>query len=289
MRLVFLLPLLVLTACADGDLHHAASDVPLAIPDEPSVATRVAESMSRLESTEAGQMVLASINAHGGLHEWYSRGPIGFRYRYERVGTDSVTETDQIVDTWSSRAVHTLTSDSTISFGWTGNEAWVSPEGAELPSDARFWSLTPYYFIAMPFVLADPGVILEEAGQTTIDEQTYNLVYVTFAPGTGDAPDDYYYVLIDPETNLVGGVRYIVSYPGFFPEGGNSPETVMLYDGTQTVDGITLQEGFRSFLWNGNGRGDAKARGSLSLVQFQPTAPDSMFKTPYDAFVLLEM
>jgi hypothetical protein len=62
-----------------------------------------------------------------------------------------------LVDTWSSRAVHTLAADSSVSFGWTGSEAWVRPAGAEVPTTPRFWALTPYGYVSIPFVFADPG------------------------------------------------------------------------------------------------------------------------------------
>ncbi len=179
--------------------------------------------------------------------------------------------------------------DSAAAFGWTGEEAWVMPDSAELPTNARFWSLTPYYFVSMPFVLADPGVNLALDGQMTFEGQDYDLVRATFDAGTGDAPDDYYLLLIAPETNRIGGVRYVVSYPGFFPEGGHTQEKLMIYDGAQTVDSITLQQGFRSFAWTDDGVGEPSASGTLTAVRFVPDAPDSLFAMPEGAAVQSEM
>lgn len=292
MRFVLILSLLSLVGCATEPSSPATVDTPpiaLARPDSASVATRVADATARLNTSEAGQMVLAAIDAHGGLYRWYANGPLHFRYRYERVGDESAVDTEQTIDTWSSRARHTLMTDTTVSFGWTGEAAWIRPDSAELPTNARFWSLTPYYFIAMPFVLADPGVNLEPAGQMTAEDRTYDLVHVTFDPGTGDAPDDYYYLLLDPETRRVGGVRYVVSYPGFFPEGGQTPERLMHYDGAQTVEGIVLQEGFRSFAWTDDGPGEAAARGAVTEVRFDPMMPDSMFAMPDGAVVQADL
>jgi len=280
----------LLAGCADpGSISPPAepaveATADLARPSDEVIATRIAEATARLDSTEAGRLVLAAIDAHGGLETWYGNGPLHFRYTYNRMSGEPPIDTEQMVDTWSSRARHTLMPDSSASFGWTGEEAWVSGTDS-LPTNARFWALTPYYFVAMPFVLADPGVNLETAGQMTAEGATYDLVYVTFAPGTGDAPDDYYYLLLDPETRQVGGVRYIVSYPGFFPEGGTSPERLMLYDGAQTASGITLQEGFRSFAWTDTGTGAPAAEGNVTDLRFVPDAPDSLFAMPTEAEV----
>lgn len=274
---------LLLSGCSDG----------LARPQGREVDTRVNEAAERLEASEAGRLVLEAITAHGGLDTWYRAGPVHFRYTYTRL--DSLGEpsdqppldTRQMVDTWASRATHTLVADSTVRFGWTGTEAWALPSPEALPTDARFWSLTPYYFIAMPFVLADLGVNLEMAEPLVLDSlTTYQQVYVTFDPGTGDAPDDYYYLLLDPDSKRVAGVRYVVSYGPFNPEGGHTPETIMLYDGAQTIDGITLQQGFHSYLWDGAGPGTPKARGTLTDVSFAPDVADADFAAPPEAVVL---
>ena len=277
-----------LAGCAEPAEVPAPTEpaVALAMPDAASIDARVADATDRLEQSEAGQMLLAAIDAHGGLARWYGNGSLHFRYAYDRLDGVPPLDTEQTVDTWSARARHTVMGASAggaVQFGWTGREAWAMPDGAELPTDARFWSLTPYYFVGMPFVLADPGVNLERAGQMTAEGETYDLLRATFDAGTGDAPDDYYFLLLSPETQRVGGVRYVVSYPGFFPEGGRTPEKLMLYDGAQTAGGITLQEGFRSFAWTDAGAGEPSARGTVTDLRFVPDAPDALFDLPEGA------
>ncbi|MEM1117765.1 MAG: hypothetical protein AAF845_08300 [Bacteroidota bacterium] len=259
----------------------------LARPADRDVDARVAEATDRLGGSEAGQRVLAAIDAHGGLAAWYGGGPLRFRYTYTRLDSlgqpTSAIDTRQLVDPWASRAVHTLADDEAVSFGWTGTEAWVKPEGAELPTNARFWSLTPYYFVGIPFVLADPGVQHAMASADSVEGQPVDVVRITFEPGTGDAPDDYYDLLLDPETDRVRGVRYVVSYAAFNPDGGHTPETRMLYDGAQTVGAMTLQEGFRSF---DSASGRPKARGTVTEAAFAPETPASAFGVPEGAAVL---
>jgi hypothetical protein len=291
--LAFSAALLSLAACTDAPR-----------PSDRAVDARVAEATARLAATDAGRRVLAAIDAHGGLATWYRNGPVRWRYRYVRLDSTGAPagdplDTRQLVDPWSARAVHTLASptpeegaaDSTVRFGWTGAVAWAVPDVEAVPTDPRFWALTPYYFVAMPFVLADPGVRLETADTLTVEGTTYDQVRVTFDPGTGDAPDDYYYLLVDPATDRVGAVRYVVSYSPFNPDGGHTPETVMLYDGAQTVGGVTFQEGFRSFLWDGSARGPgpAKARGTLTEVAFAPDTPGAAFEAPAGAEILPDL
>ncbi|MEM6336568.1 MAG: hypothetical protein AAF752_08370 [Bacteroidota bacterium] len=281
---------LVLSAgCAEPQAPSEAPATPAEsasfVPQD-RIDARVAAAHERLEATEGGRLLREAIDAHGGLATWYANGPIAFTYRYGR-GNGSALETAQVIDTWSSRARHEVLNrpDSLgeATFGWTGQEAWAMPNAGAVPTNARFWALTPYYFVSMPFVLADPGVNLEAAGQMSVEDRTYDLVYATFDSGTGDAPDDYYYVLIDPETKQVGGVRYIVSYPGFYEKGQHSTERLMLYDGAQTIDGITVQEGFRSFAWTGAGKGEAAATGTTTNVRFESALPSDYFDMPAEA------
>jgi hypothetical protein len=135
----------------------------------------------------------------------------------------------------------------------------------------------------MPFVLADPGVNFEMAAPDTVEGKSVDVVHVTFDAGTGDAPDDYYDLLIDPATDRVRGVRYVVSYAGFFPEGGHTPETTMLYDGAQSPGSdIVMQQAFRSF---SSETGQPRARGTLTGLRFDPSIADSAFAMPAGASV----
>ena len=284
--------LLILCAALAGLSTLAACDDGMARPAPAEVDARVAEATARLSESPAGRDVLASIDAHGGLAAWYAAGPLAFRYTYTRLDSlgqpDTVAgaiDTRQRIDTWAARAVHTLAADSSVQFGLDGATAWTMPGPDAVPTDARFWSLTPYYFVGIPFVLADPGVRLEPADTLTVEGELAEQVRVTFESGTGDAPDDYYYLLLDPETKRTRGVRYVVSYPAFNPDGGHTPETIMLYDGAQTVGDVTLQEGFRSFLWVDSTRapGTPKARGTLTELRSMPELRDADFAMPAGA------
>lgn len=259
----------------------------LAKPDPQSITTRVNEAKQRLESSEAGQLIWRAIEAQGGLQQWYERGPINFRFNYKPLNERPPYDTVQLVDTWSAKAVHQLSDDPSVRFGWDGAQAWQQvPPDKKLIVNPRFWALTPYYFVAIPFVLADPGVNLAKLEPITIDERSFTRVKVTFDSGTGDAPDDYYIIYLEPESARVRAISYIVSYKGFFPEGGHSPEKLMYYDGDQRVDGITLPTHYRTFSLK-EGMPDAHVTDiTLEQVSFAPQTPASAFEMPEGASVV---
>lgn len=263
---------------------------PKAMPSKESIEQRVSDAQARLMASEAGKQLWAAIEAQGGLKTWYERGPIGFRFNYKPKGDRPPNDTYQLVDTWSSKAVHQLHSDPTVRFGWDGKQAWQQvPEGKELKINARFWALTPYYFVAIPFVLADPGVKLATMPPIELEGKPYNRIKATFEAGTGDAPDDYYIVYLEPSSSRLRAVSYIVSYKGFFPEGGHSPEKLMYYDGDQTVEGITLPTHYRTFSLKEGLPAEHVTDVTLTDVSFKPETLATEFNKPEDATLVEKM
>jgi hypothetical protein len=263
-----------------------------ATPKDSWVSDRVLEAQDRLSNSEAGELLLSSIEAHGGLERWYANGPLYFRFNYRPL-EGTARDTYQTVDTWASKARHQLAGDKmakdkNVEFGWDGESAWISPAGAEINNNARFWALTPYYFVAMPFVLADPGVNLEKTGTAELHGKPHDVIMATFGDDVGDSPDDYYVIYLDAETSRFGGLRYVVSYPGFFPEGGHSPEKLMVYEGDQVIDGITLAKQFPTYKWDPQTkeRGEKVTEVTMTDVEFRPETLDSYFAAPEGAQVL---
>ncbi len=254
------------------------------VPDS-WISTRVEEANGRLNGTSAGKKILASIDAHGGLNKWFSNGPISFRFNYQPLDGGKQRDSYQVVDQWSVRAAHEVASNRNWKYGWDGKNAWQSPDSVDIGVNPRFWSTTPYYFIGLPFVLADDGVILEELEPKEYKGVTYNLIKASYEDGTGDASGDFYVVYIHPETGLIGGLRYIVSYPGFFPNGGHSPEKFMEVLGNQTIDGITISSGYNTHWFKDDKVGEHITSIEVTEVGFMPDLSDAYFNLPANAKV----
>ncbi len=263
------------------------------IPPHDAIAARATQGVARLKAQgDAGAMVLASIDYHGGLINWLDKGALTYHFQYgDLKGIKPARDTWQAIDIWSSRARHQLMSDRSIEFGWDGHEAWSTADLSDKGGNPRFWSLTPYYFIAVPFVMADPGVKVATAGQGSLEDKTYDLVKVTFEAGTGDAPDDYYILYLDTETRRMGAVRYVVSYKGFFPEGGHTPEKIMIYDGENEVDGIKFAKSLRSYKWDAEAQklGEKATQNVFDQVKFQKDLKPAFFTKPEGAMVQEKM
>ncbi|MEM9339428.1 MAG: DUF6503 family protein, partial [Bacteroidota bacterium] len=247
------------------------------------VKKRVEGARSRVSGSKAGQIIWQSIEAHGGLEKWFSNGPLAFRFDYQPLDGGTRRDSYQVVDQWSVRAIHEVAANREMKYGWDGKNAWWYPDTARVGVNPRFWSTTPFYFVALPFVLADEGVVLEMLEPKTYKGVTYDLVKATYKEGVGDAPDDFYVMYIHPETKLIGALRYIVSYPGFFPEGGHSPEKFMEITGTQTINEMTLPTGYGTYWFKNEAPAEHITNIDVTDVSFRPELEKGYFEMPQGA------
>ncbi|MFY0601476.1 MAG: hypothetical protein JXR03_17510 [Cyclobacteriaceae bacterium] len=278
-----ILVLLVITGCSQTNKKEQVSDE--SWTPKSWIEDRASKSEDRLKATQAGAKVWRSIEAHGGLDRWFSNGPIGFRFDYKPLDGGTRRNTYQTVDQWSVTAVHKWLDDESVSFGWDGKEAWLFPDSANIPINPRFWSTTPFYFLGLPFVLADDGINYEELPSQELDGAIYDLVKVTYQSGTGDAPGDYYVIYINQETQLMGALRYIVSYPGFFQNGGHFPEKIMRISGLSEVDGVKLSTGYQTFWWKEDSIGEHITNIDVLDVSFNNDLDKTFFNRPDGAKV----
>lgn len=242
---------------------------PYQIASPEKITERVEEAKARLVESDGGQLLWESIEAHGGLEQWFANGLLYFRWTYNMSDIGKVIDTSQTIDTWSSRARHQGHGDMEgATFGWDGKNAWVSPEDAKLSIPAGFWALTPYYFVGVPHVLADPGTIHEKLAEDfTLEGKSYAQVKVTYGTGVGESPEDYYIVLIDPETKLVKGVRYIVTSP-LVMKGKEPVEKLLTYEGWHRISGVFFPKSHLTYTMDGDKVGEEMRSATVSDARF---------------------
>lgn len=171
---------------------------------------------------------------------------------------------------------------------WDGRRAWYELDG-EGPYPARFWALTPYYFVGMPFVLADPGVVLTRSE----DDPTKagfpvgtSVVRVTFEAGTGDAPNDYYVVYLDAKTHQLLGLRYVVSYRPFIKgDMKHTPEKLIVYGDYQDVGGVKLAASQTSFAFGDGAKGPKVTQSDVAALKLGGTFDEGRLEKPEGAVV----
>lgn len=284
MRIIIALTLLsLLYACEPTTPATDPTTAPAAAPSEP-YADRVAAAERRLSASPAGLKVQRAIDAHGGLARWYRQGPLHYHFNYQPTEADKTVRNSYILNDYvNARAVHHSADQEGMTYGFDGEKAWKHPADADLKVKPRFWSLTPYYFVGLPFVLADEGISFELMDNAEWEGTNYERVKVTYGDGVGDAPDDYYVLWLNPTTGQLDALNYIVSYPGFFPDGGHLPEKLMVLTGKTTVDGITLPTGYTT-RWSDKPT-EVITNITVDDYEFRPDMDDDAFAMPADAAV----
>lgn len=249
------------------------------------VESRVAEARERMQGDDASKLVWDAIEAHGGLEAWHAKSTLRFEFDYQPLAQpERRMRTINSIDFWSARA-HQVEVEGDATLGWDGEEAWIQPNAEAFPSPARFWALTPYYFVAMPFVAADPGTRYEQLDDAELDGVMHHIVKLTYGDGVGDAPDDYYVLYLHPETKRLSALRYVVSYPGFFPDGGHSPEKIMRYSEYREVDGLSIAGRLDTSRWDveAGEPGEVVTNVVVSNVSLGETWDEDFFAKPEGA------
>lgn len=248
------------------------------------INNRVKKAESRLKTSEAGKIIWNAMEAHGGLMNWYSKGPLSFRFNYQPLDGSTQRDSYQVVDIWRNRSLHTSIKDSTATYGWTGTDSWVkAKDSTAFAYDTKFWAMTPLYLMGFPFVLDGEGVNLEKLPESNYLGKTNDVIKITFDPGTGDAPDDYYILHFDSETHRLIGTRYIVSYPEYFKKGEHLPEKFMEVGPLVNVDGLLLPSELKTH-WTVNGLpGDYLTHIEISDYGFMGGLHETFFDMPEGA------
>lgn len=187
------------------------------------------------------------IEAHGGMEPWSQVTSFRFTEAWGLPDGSTTPAMRVMVEPGARRvAMHAVEGESRL--GWDGETAWsLNYQG--LPP--RFVALLDFYFLHLPWLTMDPGVRLEEAGTARLwdDPTEYHLVKVTFDPGTGDTPDDFYDLYIDPATHRLKACRYVVTYQALLTPGETqTPPHVLVYDEYATVDGMVVPTHFTIYL-----------------------------------------
>ena len=256
--------------------------LPACTADAPeSNSTNTDSSEEPTERPDAPPVLHDAWAAHGGLDTWRAQRQL--QYTLARTTGDTAVRDDQLIDL-RTRKVRIRGDDFVL--GFDGENAWVEPSLEAFPYNytPRFYTSTYFYFFAMPFVLADDGVIASDEGTATINGTTYRVTEIRYEDHVGDSPDDVYVVYTNADTGRLGLVRFSVTYGDRAP---SAPNTALVYTDFATDSGITLPVAGRYHTWNDGPLGDPLGpEFALSDVQFSTDAPaPNLFAMPDEAEV----
>ncbi len=224
------------------------------------------------------------LRAHGGLEVWRTFGRLEFDLAW-KFGAKALDD-HQLFDLVSRDG--RVQCERYAVGGSMAGDVWVMPEEKALGgTPARFYLWTPFYFFALPFVLADDGVKSEALGVRDFSGKQYDVVRCSFGAGIGDAPGDTYTCYFDRGTHRLKLARYLVTY--FDKSAGakkDAPaEHAIVFDEWQDVQGLVVPRRAVFFNWSGDGvTGEARGSADFTNVRFAKDRPSGQtFEKPASA------
>jgi hypothetical protein len=206
------------------------------------------------------------FEAHGGIARWRQQNVLSFNLGEE-------------VHTVALHSRKTIINAPKNSLGFDGKNTWVS-DTTVYKKDPKFFYNLYFYFYAMPFVLADDGIVYEKTTPITFNDKTYPGYKISYHSNVGTSPDDNYFIYFNPDTNLMEWLGYTVTY---FSKKPTVKTNVIRYNSWENVNGLLLPKAITWYEKDNNGAPIAPSKPatefSLPLIS-TASLPDSFFAKP---------
>jgi hypothetical protein len=181
------------------------------------------------------------FDAHGGVDTWNAMQSLVFTMK--KPNGDEVTTTDLKNRT-------SLIEMPKHTIGFNGKDVWLtSKDTTAYKGNPKFYYNLMFYFYAMPFVLADDGIMYEETTPLVFEGQTYPGIKIGYEAGIGESPEDEYILYYNPETYKMEWLGYTVT---FFSKEKSKEFHFIKYSNWQTVNGLLLPETLTWYKYENN-------------------------------------
>ena len=210
------------------------------------------ETKAKKDYPEALNLV---FEAHGGLDAWKQQRTLVYELPKKDFTETHTTDLHSRKDRIDA---------PDFSMGTDGVGVWLLDTDEKYKGDAGFYHNLMFYFYAMPFVLADDGILYHTTEDLVYEGKSYPGVGISYKSGVGTSSKDEYFIHFDPETHQMAWLGYTVTY-----RTGEISETVkwIRYDNWQRINDLTLP---KSITWhNFEGSTILEAR---STVEFENVA-----------------
>ena len=120
--------------------------------------------------------------------------------------------------------------------GFDGTNFWIEADPS-YTGNPLFYHNLMFYFYAMPFVLADDGIIYGDTEPLEYDGKSYPGLRISYNDGVGVSSQDNYFIHYDPSTYEMAWLGYTVTYFS-----GEKSEKIswIRYDDWKTMKGLSL-------------------------------------------------
>jgi len=216
------------------------------------------------------------LTAHGTLDAWNQFHAMSYEIEKEEVNEK------QFIDLKDRR--ERVEADN-VSMGFDGTNFWMEAD-TTFKGNPIFYKNLMFYFYAMPFVLADPGIIYAEAEALEFNDVSYPGFRISYNSDIGVSPEDEYFLHYHPETYKMEWLGYTVTY--FSKEKSTSIKWIR-YDDWNKINGLLLPSSLAWYNLEDNKPVDLRNRVNFkNVVLLETPYPNSVFEKTVNAEIVSE-
>lgn len=203
------------------------------------------------------------FEAHGGLEQWNT-------FQLLEFTIDKPTGEEVTLTNLQNRK--SLISTDKFKIGYNGKDVWIAQDSLYYKGKPRFYYNLMFYFYAMPFILADDGIIYSNAEPLIFEGKTYPGIKIAYQSGVGESPEDEYILYYDANTNKMTWLAYTVT---FFTKEKTKEFHFIKYSDWQEVNGLQLPETMSWYGYENNQPTEKKSDLKFINIKLSKTKPSS--------------
>lgn len=208
------------------------------------------------------------FHTHGGISAWRKAQILSFNKGEEIHTTDLHSR-------------KTVINSPTYSLGFDGKEVWLDEEKAgTYKGNPIFYYNLYFYFYAMPFVLADDGIIYEKSNPISFEGKEYPGFKISYKANIGNSSEDNYIIYYNPKTFQMEWLAYTVTFNSKEP---SEKYNLIKYNKWENVNGLILPQEITWFQKDEKGNPTEPKRPSTEFtlpLLSQGKLADSFFEKP---------
>ncbi|GGZ77959.1 DUF6503 family protein [Algibacter mikhailovii] len=184
--------------------------------------------------------LLNVFEAHGGLKHWNTFQTLEFTMEKPNGAERTLTDL---------KNRKSFISTDKFQIGYNGQDVWIKQDSMHYKGKPKFYYNLMLYFYAMPFILADDGIVYSDADPLVFEGQTFPGIRIGYNSGVGESPEDEYILYFDAETHKMTWLGYTVTF--FTKEKGKEFHFIK-YSDWQEVNGLILPETLSWYAYENN-------------------------------------
>lgn len=161
------------------------------------------EEASRSAETSYPKAYERILEAHGGFENWNRKKTLAFtitKAEGNEIHTvDLKTRKDKI-------------EMGGIEMGFDGSQVWLTDEKEVYKGNPIVYHNLMFYFYAMPFIFADPGINYGTTEDLIFQGKNYPGIHISYDNGVGASSKDDYYLHYDPENYQMAWLGYTFTF-----------------------------------------------------------------------------